>query len=674
MTWTARRAGVVTALAVTVIGVLASIGLDVANTTDISQAYGVADAFLVFAWTSLPVAGAVVLWHRERHPVGRLLVVMGLFGAAKLVSHGWAVWALRTHPGALGGTFAAALDSWLSIPAVGLLVLIPALLPDGCPGRRMSLLTRVAAGALAVMALAQAVAADHLDGVPRGIRPIPNPLGVEALTPAARLATAACVITLLLFGAVSVIDLIRRFRAAEGEIRQQLRWLASACAVLPLSIVLTVGLDLAGAQQGAEFVLLTGQVGFLIGLSTAMGVAVLRYRLWDLDLVLRRSAVLAAVTAALAGVYIGTVAFVGYALAPEGGVATVLATVVVAIVVQPLHKQVKSRVERWVLRGRHEPYAVLTALADRVELARAPEDALADLLDTVARELRRPWVRLDLAGATRDTADEAAERFAVTHHGSVLGELVVGLRRPGERLEPEDRQLLGTLARQAGALVAAVRMERELQQSSERLLVEREAERARLRRELHDGLGPTLASMTLRVDVATDGVEPESEARRQLDAVSVGLRTAVDEVRRIVDDLRPPELDTHGLVHALRQRFESLPAPGGGAVGLCVTVEADGVERLPTAVELALYRIAGEAVTNVVRHAEARHCRVSVRRTGDEIALEVVDDGVGLGGRRESGVGLRSMRERAHALGGCFDVAAEPHAGTRVRVVVPVSV
>lgn len=668
-----RRAAVASSAAVTVGAAIASQGLEVASSAAVGVSVPVVDGLLLYGWLALPVVGAVVLWYRAAQPIGRLLVGMGLAGAVQLMSHAWAIWALRSHPGLPGGTVGAAVASWLSVPTLGALAFLPALLPDGRVRGRLRGFAWWAVGALGGLTAAQAVAPEPLDGLPRGMSPIANPLGVQALRPVVDVLTPLCVVVLLAFAATATIDLVRRSRAAQGEARQQLRWLTSACAVLPLSAAATAVLSLLGRPTAAEVVLTAGQVGFLVGLAAAMGVAVLRYRLWDLDLVLRRSYVLAGVGSCLALLYSATVALAGYALAPDGGAPTVLATVAVAVAVQPLRRGVGAWVERLVLRGRREPYAVLTALGERLEVARAPEAALQEVLETVARELQRPAVRLELAGeAPAEAVGGPEERFAVTHRGRQLGELVVGLRRPGERLEPADRQLLTDLARQAAALVDAVRMERELEQSRERLLRERAVERARLRRDLHDGLGPTLASLTLRVEVAADGVQPGSASDAQLQAVRVGLQEAVQSVRRIVDDLRPPELAVHGLVAALQQRFADFPDSGSARAHPVIEVQAETLGPLPTAVELALYRIASEAVTNVLRHAEATRCQVRLTRAAGSVSLDVVDDGVGLAACRPQGVGLRSMHERATALGGSCHVGPSDRAGTRVSVVVPV--
>ncbi len=669
-----RRSGVVAAALYTVVGAIASLGLDSASAASAGSALRLGDGVLLMGWLALPVVGAVVLWYIARHTVGRLLLGMGVAGTTYLLCHSWAIWALRTHPGQPGGTAAAAVAAWASIPAIGAIVFIPAVLPDGLTSRRMRRFAGGAMAALGVLSACQALAPDRLDGVPWGITPIDNPAGVESLAGVVRIGTGSAAVVLVAFVLTAVADLIRRARSAQGETRQQLRWVTAACAILPITMIAAFVVDALGSRRWSDILLISGQVSFLVGLAGALGVAVLRYRLWDLDLVLRRSYVLAGVTISLAAVYVATVAFVGYAIAPDGGLSSILATVAVAVAVQPMRSAVSRWVEQLVLRGRRQPYVVLTALGQRLSNAKGPEDALQDVLDTVASELRRPWVRLELFGDetvdhSLDDGPGGAERFPVVHRGEVLGDLVVARRRPGERLEPGDRQLLGDLVRQAAALVDAVRMERELEQSHERVLRQRDRERERLRRDLHDGLGPTLASLMLRVDVTSDSVPTDTAAGQHLVGVREGLHNAVEEVRRIVDDLRPTDLDERGLVEALRARFDGLKSDSNSAP--MITIRTWALGRLPEPVELGLFRIASEAVTNVLRHAGAKQCSVLFAGDADSVALDVVDDGAGMSDAKTDGVGMRSMEDRAAALGGTFAVSPGMGRGTRISVVVP---
>jgi signal transduction histidine kinase len=259
--------------------------------------------------------------------------------------------------------------------------------------------------------------------------------------------------------------------------------------------------------------------------------------------------------------------------------------------------------------------------------------------------------------------------------GTRLGQLLLEVDPARDPFGSRDRRLLEDVGIQVGALVQSVVMNRELQQSRERLVAAREEERRRLRRDLHDGLGPSLASLAMKLELAHDLVADEPQRAAELvGELADQARGEIAEVRRLVDGLRPPTLDQFGLVTALRQRAEQHNAgtgAGTGTGGMVWQLEAsDGLEALPAAIEVAAYRIVLEAVNNARQHAHARTCRVALRRDPDALRLEVADDGVGIPGRPRPGVGLSSMRERAEELGGSFEIQPTEH-GTRLQVRLP---
>jgi signal transduction histidine kinase len=264
----------------------------------------------------------------------------------------------------------------------------------------------------------------------------------------------------------------------------------------------------------------------------------------------------------------------------------------------------------------------------------------------------------------------------IIYQGEVIGQLIAAPRAPGEPLDPADRRLLEQMARQASPAVHAVRLAADLQRSRERLVTAREEERRRLRRDLHDGVGSTLAALHLQAG----GLRAMLAEPAPVDDLRAQIRAAVGEIRRVVYDLRPPALDELGLAGAIRARAAQIEQ--GGDLGperpVPVAVDApDKLPALPAAVEVAAYRIAQEALTNVARHAQARQCRVRLwlgspaHGAGGGLGLEVEDDGVGLPDARPVGVGLRSMRERAEELGGTFHLLARPGGGTLVSVWLP---
>jgi signal transduction histidine kinase len=275
------------------------------------------------------------------------------------------------------------------------------------------------------------------------------------------------------------------------------------------------------------------------------------------------------------------------------------------------------------------------------------------------------------------TSEIAAERgrpgrepqyiVPLAYQGTEIGELIAE-PAPQSALSPTDRHLLDDLARQAGAAVHSVRLMSDLQRSRERLIVAREEERLRLRRDLHDGLGPTLAALVFKIGLIRDNVQQDPEQTdRLLQELGSETRGAIDDIRSLVYALRPPALDELGLVGALREQSALLSE----SAGFEITVESADLPELPPAVEVAAYRIVTEALTNAVRHARASCCTVQLQ-LGDELSLRVSDDGVGFALGTRKGIGLRSMRERAAELGGSFEIEHQRDGGTRVLVGLPV--
>ena len=249
--------------------------------------------------------------------------------------------------------------------------------------------------------------------------------------------------------------------------------------------------------------------------------------------------------------------------------------------------------------------------------------------------------------------------------------MILAPRAPGEAFTPSDRRLLEDLARQAGVAVHAARLTADLRRSRERLVTAREEERRRLRRDLHDGLGPRLAAQTLKVGAARSLYPGDPTAADELlTELEADMDATLNEVRRLVHNLRPPALDQLGLIGALRdvaERYEPGPATGGLSISIRAPEE---LPSLPAAVEVAAYRIVQEALTNVVRHAHAGSCEIRLS-VGDELELEITDDGVGLPADHRSGVGLSSMAERAVELGGTCIVEPSSLGGTRVLARLP---
>jgi len=335
-----------------------------------------------------------------------------------------------------------------------------------------------------------------------------------------------------------------------------------------------------------------------------------------------------------------------------------------------------STTNRLMYGERDEPYAVITRLGQRLEATLAPDAVLPTIAETVREALKLPYAAISLKGSDTPTAsvgEPAGEplRLPLVYRNEMVSELLVGSRGPDEPFGPAGLHLLDDLARQAGVAAHAVRLTTDLQRSRERLVTAREEERRRLRRDLHDDLGAQLAGLNVQTEVLRRLIPRDSAVADELVVeLRTELQAAISDIRRLVYDLRPPALDDLGLITALRQLVERY---GAESEHLQVMVEMpEELPPLPAAVEVAVYRIAQEALANVVRHAGARTCVVRLSVT-DEVRLEIIDDGAGIPAERTAGVGLSSMHERAEELGGGCVVEPVLEGGTRVLVELPLS-
>jgi signal transduction histidine kinase len=322
---------------------------------------------------------------------------------------------------------------------------------------------------------------------------------------------------------------------------------------------------------------------------------------------------------------------------------------------------------------RHDPFAVVRRLGQRLDTASGPAEALTQLTDDVRASLRLPYLAVNPSGgglgavSSGQAVPATTEELPVSVLGQPVATLVVGLRRGTSRLTSTERSVLHDVARRAGALVQAAALLDDVQRSRERIVIAREEERRRLRRDLHDGVGPQLAGMALQLDSLMARLNSDPVLHERAKGLRDQMRNTVADVRRVVDDLRPPALDELGLVSALRQQV-TLFQPDGSAGGagqpqLSVVVLSE-LPELPAAVEVAAYRIASEAIANAVRHSRCNHCTVTVRGGGEHLVVEICDDGVGIDQDVVPHVGLLSMRERAEELGGRLSIDSSPHRTT----------
>jgi signal transduction histidine kinase len=495
---------------------------------------------------------------------------------------------------------------------------------------------------------------------------------------------------------------VYRYRCVSAPVQcQQTKWVvygmvSAGIGTVALALPMSSSATLAQFGSVWSFALQAGIYGSMLLIPLSIGLAILRQRLWDIDILINRTLVFGALTASVVATYALVVGTLGYLLQEARGnfLVSLVAAGFVAVLFAPLRDRLQRGVNRLMYGERDDPYGVLSSLGRRLEAALEPGAVLPTVVETVAGALKLPYAAI--AMRREDGFEVAAAHGSPTgeetvvplnYAGKTVGQLLLSPRTPGERFTLADRRLMEDLARQAEVAVQAVKLTADLQHSRERLVSAREEERRRLRRDLHDGLGPTLATLSLGLDVSLKMLKDSpQEAEPLLRELKSQTQAAVVDIRRLVYGLRPPALDDLGLVPAIREQASKHgqlvddPATFGrvaaGKKALAFSVEApEKLPPLPAAVEVACYRIVQEAVTNVVRHSEAATCRIrlSLDTAENQLGLEIVDDGVGIPEDRHAGVGMISMAERAAELGGTCRVGVGPAGGTRVLAQFPLS-
>ncbi len=461
-------------------------------------------------------------------------------------------------------------------------------------------------------------------------------------------------------------------RASEQTDRMQIRWVV-------LAGILTGGVGLA-VYILPPFLGLQAVTPNLIGIlmltyPIALAIAILRHNIFNIDTIINRTLVYGALTAGTMFFYVAVVGFAGGLIQTERqGLLAFLTTGIVALVFQPLRDWLQTAVNRFMYGDRDDPYSVLNALGRRLQNTLAPHEVIPAIVETVAEALKLPYAGITLKDGNTFAYGVPPGRikpslFPLAYQGETFGRLEIAQRAVDEPLTDKEIKLINDLARQIEVAVHDVRLNQDLQRSRQRLVTAREEERRRIRRDLHDGLGPQLASQMLTLEAMDKLIESNPEAARTLLRILKSQsQNAIEEIRDLIYGLRPPALDDLGLEEALRQEIGKFPKPP------VITMDTpEQLPQLPAAVELAIYRIVQEAVNNVVKHANAERCIVKVNLDSSQLQVTVEDNGCGLPEFLRTGIGLQAMRERAEELGGRFEISGLPDKGVIVRAYLPLS-
>lgn len=640
--------------------------------------------YLLAEPSAVAIAGLVII-RQPRNKVGWFILghvccfLLGEF------SRQYSIYAIQTSPGSLPiNSIIPWITYWIWMPGLACwFIFLPLYFPNGellSPRWRWAALYCSGLVLFSTFMMMFRVSDDEMPG-------IFNPFGNETLSSFGISNYQYFQVYWLSCALIAVISLIVRYMRTNIEVRKQILWVIYTISI----VVVFIAFDVFISEPDN----IISEIQLFLSLQCiwiAIGISVLKYRLYDIDIILNRTVVYGALTAIIICLYILIVGYLGALFQTSGNLfISLLATGVVTVVFQPLRVYLQNQVNRLFYGDRAEPYTVLTQLSKRLQGALLPEAVPRHIVETVAIALRSPYTALVLEGEENSSpaaeyrqSDQQAipsnlESFALSYQGDVIGHLWVAPNLDEGAFSTADQRLLLDMLRHAGLALSASRLTVELQRAREHLVNAREEERRRLRRDLHDGLGPTLAAHTLKVGSARYMLKQDPDtADRILASLEQDLSESLQEVRRLVYNLRPPALDDLGLPDALQRLVLSYDTPS-------FKTDLTMLESLPTlsaAAEVAIYRIIQEALANAVRHSHASYCSIAISFRDHaekqavvgrpQIVLSIQDDGVGLPQEYRAGVGLRSMRERAEELGGSFVLVSQAGTGTKIEVSLPI--
>lgn len=642
------------------------------------------DVLLVLAFVAFGAVGALIVSRDAGNTIGWLFLLVALGASVLAPADAYPEYAMaRGLPGAV---WAAWVGSWVWLIALApMFVYFPLLFPDGhLPSPRWRPFAWGAAGYMALNGLAYALDPEWLVNLERS-----NPLGVEAFRGTAELADGPGLAGFIALAVASSVSLVLRFRRSDRETRQQIKWFLFAVGFLVLLLV-AAGLDELIGLGLPQWAVDGLWVFALLGIPVATGIAILRHRLYDIDVVINRALVFAILASLITATYVGIVVGIGAAVGRRGSLfLSILATALIAVAFQPVRERARRVADRLVYGKRATPYELLSEFADRLGEAYSIDDVLPRMARLVGEGTgaahARIWLRVGstLRSAAAWPSGEApgepvplkGERlpplrdedaaFPVQDRGELLGALTVVLR-PGETLTATQEKLLSDLAGQAGLILRNVRLIEELRASRQRLVTAQDQERRRLERNIHDGAQQQLVALAVKLRLArTLAPKDPAKAGELLERIQGEVQEALEDLRDLARGIYPPLLADQGLPAALESQARKSPIP--------VSVEADGVERYPQAAEAAAYFCVLEALQNVAKYADARQATIRLAHQDGQLVFSVDDDGKGFDpGTTAQGAGLQNMRDRLEALDGTLEVRSAPGEGTRITGWIPV--
>jgi signal transduction histidine kinase len=658
------------------------------NVPKLSSEFGFKGYAIAFALV-LGGVGVALADRRPSNPIGWIFCALGVIAGTMALTTEYARWALIHQGGRpAGGLYAAWLQEWVWIPLIVGLGVVGWIFPEGRFLSRRWRTGMVVACALAAIPIVLNAVLPRLT-VFAGFD---NPVGLdEPWVQGAASASGGLILPVLLGGAAAATV---RFRRRRGDERQQIKWLLLAVSAVALALgyySILLGIILASGtdpSQGAVWPEYLAIASFLaVPISVAFGV--LKYRLYDIDVVINKAVVYAVLAVFITGVYLTVVvaagSLTGYASNP---VLSGIAAAIVALAFQPVRRGTQRLANRLVYGERATPYEVLAQLGDRL----AGEYAADDVLDRIAAALAggigadRVVVWLNSGGELRPAAvwpkgtraapiatstavltatEDGMRSFPVRLQGEILG--AIGVHKPAsDPLTPADEKLVGDLAAQAGLVLRNARLIEELRASRRRLVEAQDEERRKIERNLHDGAQQQLVALTVQLGLLERQAEDPDTVRASATRLKDALQDALDELRALARGIYPPLLADQGLAAALEAQSRKAAVP--------TTIESDGIGRYPREIESAVYFCALEALQNVAKYADATSAVVRLGERDGRLEFEIADDGRGFDPTATSyGTGMQGMVDRLDAIGGTLEVSSESGRGTMVlgRITLP---
>ena len=641
------------------------------------------DAVFIYGGITLVIGyggvGALISSRHPRNAIGWLFCAIATGFAITAFADEFVTRGLATGSDTLVVPLAW-LNSWAFVIPLVAIPLVLLLFPDGRPpSPRWNILAWVIIASGAMAALGFILAPLPLE-TPEGYH-LANPTAVRSAPWLGDLLLTVGGWGSLVAAIASLVALIVRFRRSSGDERQQIRWLAYVGLMGLVVMIATFATGPFGTINNLLF--FSFFLILAIGIPASIGIAILKYRLYGFELVVRRTLVFGALAAIITTIYLGVVVLIG-TVATESLVPSLIATAIVAALFQPLRRRVVHLADRLVFGRRAEPYEVLAGFSERVGASYAANDVIPRTARVIAEGVGATHVEIRLhvggeaqlaaAWPTEEPPTERDPEVRPIEHGErTLGEIRVWTP-PGHRLRPAEEKLLADLASQTGLVVQNLALtselrarvdqlsERaaELRESRMRIVQAHDAERRRLERNIHDGAQQHLVALAVKLRLARNaaGKDP-ARAAEQLRALGDETDLALTTLLDLASGIYPAELEEQGIGAALATHGRTSDAP--------VEIDVDGVGRLPIDIEAAIYFVCLEAMQNAAKYARASQVHVSLARDAGGIAFSVRDDGVGFDATSaEEGSGLQNMRDRLAAFGGDVSISSVPGEGTTV--------